>query len=65
MSIFRPNYTDYTDEALMQAIAQRNERAFAVLYERYSPRMYRFFFRMFWQNATQAEDFLQCYQIQS
>ncbi|MBC7776675.1 MAG: RNA polymerase sigma factor [Phycisphaerae bacterium] len=59
MSIFRPNYTDYTDEALMQAIAQRNERAFAVLYERYSPRMYRFFFRMFWKNASKAEDFTQ------
>lgn len=43
----------------MQAIAQRNERAFAELYDRYSPRMYRFFFRMFWRDGAKAEDFTQ------
>ena len=43
----------------MRAIAQRNERAFAVLYDRYSPRMYRFFFRMLWRDAGKAEDFTQ------
>ena len=59
MNIFRQTYTDYTDEALMRAIAQRNERAFAVLYDRYSPRMYRFFFRMLWRDAAKAEDFTQ------
>ena len=59
MSIFRPTYENYTDEALMQAIAQCNERAFAALYDRYSPRMYRFFFRMLWQDAAKAEDFTQ------
>ncbi len=59
MNIFRQTYTDYTDEALMRAIAQRNERAFAELYDRYSPRMYRFFFRMLWQDAGKAEDFTQ------
>lgn len=43
----------------MQAIAQRNERAFAELYDRYSPRMYRFFMRMFWQDAEKSADFTQ------
>ncbi len=59
MNIFRQTYTDQTDEALMRAIAQSNERAFAVLYDRYSPRMYRFFFRMLWRDAAKAEDFTQ------
>ena len=59
MNIFRQTYTDYTDEALMRAIAQRNEQAFAELYDRYSPRMYRFFFRMLWRDAGKAEDFTQ------
>jgi len=59
MNIFRQTYTDYTDEALMRAIAQRNEPAFAVLYDRYSPRMYGFFFRMLWRDAAKAEDFTQ------
>jgi RNA polymerase sigma-70 factor (ECF subfamily) len=48
-----------SDEALMQAIAQRDERAFAVLYDRYGPRMYRFFLRMLWRDAAKAEDFTQ------
>lgn len=48
-----------SDEALMQAIARRNEQAFAVLYDRYGPRMYRFFLRMLWGDAAKAEDFTQ------
>jgi RNA polymerase sigma-70 factor (ECF subfamily) len=59
MKLFRPSYTDYSDEALMRAIAQRNERAFAELYDRYSPRMYRYFYRMLWRDAAKAEDFTQ------
>ncbi|MBK6996255.1 MAG: sigma-70 family RNA polymerase sigma factor [Lewinellaceae bacterium] len=59
MNIFRQTYKDYTDEALMRAIAQRDERAFAVLYDRYGPRMYRFFLRMLWRDAAKAEDFTQ------
>jgi RNA polymerase sigma-70 factor, ECF subfamily len=59
MPFFRPTLTQYSDEALMQAIAQRDERAFAVLYDRYGPRMYRFFLRMLWRDAAKSEDFTQ------
>lgn len=59
MNIFRQTYTEDSDEALMRAIARRNERAFAVLYDRYGPRMYRFFFRMLNRDAAKAEDFTQ------
>ena len=51
--------TEYSDETLMRAIAQGNERAFAELYDRYSPRMYRFFYRMLWRDGAKAEDFTQ------
>ncbi len=59
MNIFRPIYTKLADEVLMQAIAKHDERAFAELYDRYSPRMYRFFLRMLWRDAAKAEDFTQ------
>lgn len=48
-----------TDPALMQAIAQGDERAFAELYRRYGRRMYRFFYRMLRRDAGRAEDFTQ------
>lgn len=59
MNIFRQKFTDHTDEALMQAIRQRDKGAFEELYDRYGSRMYRFFFRMLWQDAGKAEDFTQ------
>ncbi|MDX1912821.1 MAG: sigma-70 family RNA polymerase sigma factor, partial [Saprospiraceae bacterium] len=40
-------------------IAGRNERAFAVLYDRYGPRMYRYFYRMLWRDKEKAADFTQ------
>lgn len=43
----------------MQQIAGRNERAFAALYDRYSARMHRYFYRMLWRDAAKAEDFTQ------
>jgi RNA polymerase sigma-70 factor, ECF subfamily len=59
MKFFRQTIEHDSDETLMQAIAQRNERAFAVLYDRYGPRMYRFFLRMLWGDTAKAEDFTQ------
>lgn len=52
-------YGAATDNALMEAIGQNNEQAFAELYRRYGRRMYRFFYRMLWQDAARAEDFTQ------
>jgi len=53
------SYRTHTDSALMQAIARRDEQAFAELYERYGRQMYRFFYRMLWRDAGRAEDFTQ------
>lgn len=43
----------------MRAIASQDERAFAVLYDRYGARMYRFFLRMLARDTAKAEDFTQ------
>ncbi|MCA0238353.1 MAG: RNA polymerase sigma factor [Bacteroidetes bacterium] len=52
-------YGAATDNALMEAIGRNDEQAFAELYGRYGRRMYRFFYRMLWQDAARAEDFTQ------
>lgn len=59
MKIFRQTNHHESDETLMRGIARHEERAFAALYDRYSPRMYRFFLRMLARDAAKAEDFTQ------
>jgi len=55
-----PDIRTYPDARLMQEIAlHNNERAFEVLYDRYSAQMYRYFYRLLWQNAAKSEDFTQ------
>jgi RNA polymerase sigma-70 factor, ECF subfamily len=52
--------TYLSDEALMTALgAKRDEKAFAILYQRYGSRMYRYFYRMLGQHSEQAADFTQ------
>lgn len=43
----------------MCLIAEGNERAFAVLYDRYAEKMHRYFYRLLWQEQQKAEDFTQ------
>ena len=43
----------------MQEIAQRNKRAFDVIYTRYSRPMFSFFYRMLWKNKELANDLCQ------
>lgn len=56
---FLKSYENLSDEALMPYIVARKSKAFEVLYERYRVRMYRFFYRMLWQDEDIANDFLQ------
>lgn len=58
-TFFKTDYRDLPDAALMQAIARRQERAFAELYDRYSRPMHRYFFRMLGRDAARADDFTQ------
>ncbi len=49
----------YTDELLMKEIERGNATAFNLLYERYSAKLYRYLFRLLYNDAAKAEDFLQ------
>jgi RNA polymerase sigma-70 factor (ECF subfamily) len=57
--VYNHSFRNETDEALMIAIADRNAEAFAVLYDRYGQRMYRYFYRMLRRDAARSEDFTQ------
>jgi RNA polymerase sigma-70 factor, ECF subfamily len=45
-----------TDEDLMMAVREGNERAFTELYNRYSKRVIYYFYKMLWQNMETARD---------
>ncbi len=55
--IFKFTYQHCSDEELMQYVSKGSRRAFGVLYDRYHVLMYRFFYRMLWQNTHTARDF--------
>lgn len=57
--MFKKALEQLSDEALMRELAKGKKQAFEVLYDRYGPRMYRYFYRMLWQDAGKAEDFTQ------
>ncbi|MCB0518411.1 MAG: RNA polymerase sigma factor [Lewinellaceae bacterium] len=48
-----------SDEILMRRIAEGCDTSFAELYDRYSVRMHRYFYRMLGQDANVADDFTQ------
>lgn len=52
-------YHQWTDERLMEAIANKEHRAFEVLYARYSKPVFGYFYRMLWKNRELANDFTQ------
>jgi RNA polymerase sigma-70 factor (ECF subfamily) len=52
-------YTEYTDEALMRLIADKNQAALEELYGRYGSRMYRYFLKALQFQTEKAADFTQ------
>lgn len=59
MPLFRKTYHSYTDEALVGLLQKGKEAAFEELYARYADKMYRFFYKMLYQDKEIAEDFCQ------
>jgi RNA polymerase sigma-70 factor, ECF subfamily len=53
------NITTMGDEYLMQQAATGNEQAFDELYQRYSQKLFGFFYKMLWGNKQLAEDSVQ------
>jgi RNA polymerase sigma factor (sigma-70 family) len=52
-------YKDLPDEELMKLVVMRDRVAFGEVYDRYSDRLLRYFYRMLWQNRELAEDLVQ------
>lgn len=48
-----------TDEELMEAISNGSQKAFGILYDRWSKIMLNYFYKMLWQDREKAEDFMQ------
>ena len=55
----KKKYNQYSDEDLMRFIQKGKEAAFDELYQRFSRRMYFYFYKMLWQNEAKANDFTQ------
>jgi RNA polymerase sigma-70 factor, ECF subfamily len=47
-----------TDEELMMLIQHGEDRALTELYQRYSKKLVRYFYRMLWKDESKAQDFL-------
>ncbi len=59
MNFFGNKYQHWSDEKIMQHVANGNERAFQIIYQRYNKKMLRFFLRMLNNEEELAQDFLQ------
>ena len=59
MGLFRTDPKDLSDERLMELVVRGDERAFAVLYDRYQRKLLSYFHRMLWQDRERAQDSLQ------
>lgn len=57
---FNKTYQTFSDEQLMRLIASNGcEASFGELYDRYSERMHRYFYRLLGNDAHRADDFTQ------
>jgi RNA polymerase sigma-70 factor (ECF subfamily) len=59
MAAAKHPYDKEHDEQLMLLVGQRDQKAFEVLYDRYSRLMYNYFHRMLWKDREKARDFTQ------
>ena len=59
MNFLKKKYNHYTDQDLVKFISKGNEAAFDELYKRYAEPLYRFFYKMLYQDEALAADFCQ------
>lgn len=59
MALYKHAYEKEHDEQLMLLVAQRDQKAFEILYDRYSKLMYNYFHKMLWKDKEKARDFTQ------
>jgi RNA polymerase sigma-70 factor, ECF subfamily len=56
--MFKLSLAKKSDEELMQLVAEGEGNALTELYNRYSAKLVRYFFRMLWKDEAKAQDFL-------
>ncbi|MBU3820614.1 RNA polymerase sigma factor [Flavobacteriaceae bacterium XHP0103] len=56
---FKNNYENKPDEELIALMVKGKERAFNEIYNRYSKKLFYFFYQKLYQDHNKAEDFLQ------
>lgn len=59
MALIRHPFHSLGDEELMKLIAERKQKAFEILYDRYAKLMFAYFLRMLWKDREKARDFTQ------
>lgn len=59
MALYKHPYEKHSDEQLMTLVAERDKKAFEVLYDRYSRLLFNYFHRMLWKDRERARDFTQ------
>lgn len=59
MALYKHPYEREHDEQLMLLVAKRDQKAFEILYDRYSKLMYNYFHRMLWKDREKSRDFTQ------
>jgi len=59
LKLFNKKYNQYSDQDLVIFISKGNEAAFDELYNRYAEQLYRFFYKMLYQDEELAADFCQ------
>ena len=57
--LFGKELNTFSDEKLIKEVAAGNEKAFTLLYQRYSRPLLCYFLRLLYQDKEKAEDFLQ------
>jgi len=59
MGLYKHPYEKEHDEQLMLLVGKRDQKAFEVLYDRYSKLMFNYFNRMLWKDREKSRDFTQ------
>ena len=56
--MFKSSIRKKSDDELMHMISEGNAQAVTEIYQRYSNRLVRYFFRMLWRDEVKAQDFV-------
>ena len=59
MKLIKDNYSSLKDEQLMAKVIEADQKAFTILYDKWSTPIVNYFYKMLWQDKEKAQDFTQ------